>query len=288
VKKKILSFFWLSNEELVNLGDYLTVPILEYFGYEFLDIRRLSEEELARHTHCLSVIGTTIEGGFRKEYLRGKRAIVWGSGTNDLHGLTHEDLREYDFRAVRGPRTRDLFALDPALPLGDPALFLPEFFPVPRVPLSGAPERTNRASAEERRGLVNVPHYLNRGLARIHTAYSGVEMVDMVIRQGEWRPVVRRIATAEFVVTNSLHGAIIAQAYGTPWAFSCAEGEALTSAFKWLDWFEFLGLDLRVVRSPKEGIAWWDRLGQYGKVPSLEPLRETFPHELAIAEEIIS
>jgi hypothetical protein len=267
-RPKILSFFWLSNEALVNLGDYLTVPLLGYMGYDFLDIAKLSPEELGQHPLIVCTIGTILNRGMYLQ-MRGKKGVVWGSGTQETwDALTPKELHDdYDFRAVRGPRTRAQLGLDPSIPMGDPALILPRYFPI---------------SPKERSGILGIPHWANRGIAQSHKAYQGTELLNIVHKQGDWKPKVEKIASAEFVLTNALHGAIIAQAYGVPWAFCSAEGERISCVFKWLDWFEYLDLDLRVVRTLSEGMSWWDRVGQFAKTPDIQQLIDAFPHDCSV------
>jgi hypothetical protein len=63
---------------------------------------------------------------------------------------------------------------------------------------------------------------------------------------GESEAVIRRIAAADFVVTESLHGAIIADAFGVPW-----RAIRVSSRFhhaRWRDWADSLAVDLEVDR----------------------------------------
>lgn len=58
---------------------------------------------------------------------------------------------------------------------------------------------------------------------------------------GDVLPAVGRIARAGFVLTACLHGAMLAQAYGVPWA-PCARPVLPVNRFKWADWLAYLGV----------------------------------------------
>ena len=58
---------------------------------------------------------------------------------------------------------------------------------------------------------------------------------------GEAEAIIRRIAGAERVVAESMHAAIIADAFGVPWRGAALSGEF--NAHKWRDWSLSLGMD---------------------------------------------
>jgi hypothetical protein len=104
--------------------------------------------------------------------------------------------------AVRGPLTR-LRALEcgascPEI-YGDPALLLPRFY-------------SPRAAARVRLGVV--PHYFDKPRIAAHwRPPQGCALID--IQQGIER-VIDEIACCDRILSSSLHGLIVAHAYGVP------------------------------------------------------------------------
>jgi hypothetical protein len=112
---------------------------------------------------------------------------------------------------------------------GDPALLLPRFLSVP----------DNQAS----QGKVAVlPHLDHCGL--FGNPLASREDADLVhnidARQGLER-VVREIAAAQVCISSSLHGIIVAQAYGVPWVWVRIEDALIAGdTFKFRDFFTTL------------------------------------------------
>jgi hypothetical protein len=90
---------------------------------------------------------------------------------------------------------------------------------------------------------------------------------------------VREIVSSKFVLTSTLHTAIICQAYGVPWALCLAEGDRLNFPDKWKDFFEYLGIDGQenAVRNYGQGLKWWEEVGLKAKTRDLRPLLDAFP-----------
>ena len=110
---------------------------------------------------------------------------------------------------------------------GDPALLLPRFLAVP----DGQPSQ----------GRVAVlPHLDHRGIFGNPLAPrdNAVHVIDA--RQG-LEQVVREIAAARVCISSSLHGIIVAQAYGVPWVWVRIEDALIAGdTFKFRDFFTTL------------------------------------------------
>lgn len=167
-------------------------------------------------------------------------AKLWGTG---LMGPLSEDrikrLRGYgdvEVHAVRGRLTaqelRSSLGWEVPDVYGDPALLLPRFY---------SPRRSEASAGS----VAVVPHYA-------HTKHfptvapDGVHIVD--VAQGLER-VVDEIASADSVISTSLHGIIIAQAYGVPWVWLRVDDHQLGGdQFKFNDFFSTLSTDGQVRR----------------------------------------
>jgi pyruvyltransferase len=124
---------------------------------------------------------------------------VWGAGMHPwaFHRYFKRlaDPPSLNILAVRGPLTRDAM-LTAGIPcpaiFGDPAILLPMF----------QPASTNKI---QRLGLV--PHLKDRGKIGPHP------FIDVT---QDWQTVVTQITACETIVSSSLHGIIVAEAYGIP------------------------------------------------------------------------
>lgn len=237
---------WTPHGGGVNVGDWLTVPI----------VRALGREPAPPVTGgaCLFAVGTTLHPDHYRASGAG-RVVVWGAGSGD--GDPRADL--LDVRAVRGPRTAAALGLPAGVPLGDPALLLPRL--VPTLP----PADSCHVLYVRHCGT---PADVRPDWADAHTSMRAPEAGAL--------GVVAAIAAAGFVVTESLHGAIVAHAYGVPWA--PAPGRPLGA--KWADWLAYLGLPIDS-RPAGDGLAgargWWAAVGRHGRGRDLGPLLAAFP-----------
>jgi len=128
---------------------------------------------------------------------------VWGSGFICAPPAGKPKARPYEVRALRGPisaRIAEDLGWGSCSNLGDPGLILPDFLPAGPV--------------AKRRKIAVIPHYAfaqRRDLG---------EIADyLVFPWQKLEHVVQEIASSELVVSSSLHGIILAEAYRVPWVW---------------------------------------------------------------------
>jgi|GEM_PF-262323 len=158
-----------------------------------------------------------------------KRSKVWGSGFMSDHG----HFRGGDVLAVRGPLTAAKLVAQgfPSCKVfGDPALLLPLWLP-------GAGKTSSRVGI--------VPHWKETGdfLADYGADYRVIDLRSRDVRQ-----VVDQITSCEYILSTSLHGLVVAHAYGIP-ALWIKKGYIETDGFKFSDYFQSVGI------TPYEGFA---------------------------------
>ncbi|MDF1563192.1 MAG: polysaccharide pyruvyl transferase family protein [Deltaproteobacteria bacterium] len=151
------------------------------------------------------------------------RTTVWGSGFISADdGLGLQDwgeargevrARPAAVRAVRGPLTREkLRAMSVDCPevYGDPALLLP---------------RLVQPSAKRSFALGVVPHYTDRRHPALEElrADPAVRVIDvrlgklgLLLGRPDLERFIREITRCERIVSSSLHGLVVAEAYGIP------------------------------------------------------------------------
>jgi pyruvyltransferase len=180
-------FYWRPRDGRQNFGDHLSPVIV---GKLLADANHVIEEGRATKRRLLGV-GSILH--FARD-----GDTVWGSGVNGkIPGLEHR-YSQLDVRAVRGPLTRD-FLLERGIPApevyGDPALLLPTLFP-------------GRFRPRPQRDHVFVPN--------LHDATAVDGWANVVSPLLPWNVCVDRILEGALVLASSLHGLIIAEAYGVP------------------------------------------------------------------------
>lgn len=164
-----------------NLGDVLAPIVLEGLG---VPVRWTNEREAE-----LFSIGSVVS-----KVRAGQK--VWGSGV-----MWHADRPDpgAEYLAVRGPVTRECVLANggecPEI-YGDPALTLPLFYDEP---------------VEKKYAFGVVPHYVDLEAAR----FAGFENVISPLT-ADPLAVVDRIRECRMIASSSLHGIIVAHAYGIP------------------------------------------------------------------------
>ena len=109
--------------------------------------------------------------------------------------------KQANYRALRGPHSAEKVGLLGKVPLGDGALCLPRYY-------------TPKSKPTEPFGIV--PHYIDMPHKRewpIH--WLGGELISTLTTDVE--EFIDQIYSCQFIESSSLHGCIVAQAYGIPW-----------------------------------------------------------------------
>ncbi len=145
--------------------------------------------------------------------------LIWGTGVNGkAKSYRFESL---DVRAVRGPLTREfLLSRGIACPevYGDPTLLLPIYFPEFIKPESPSQD------------FIIIPHYSDESL------FSHLSNVVSV--KEHWSVVIEKILSSRFVISSSLSGIIVAEAFGIPARLLQIENKTNTEdLFKYRDYY---------------------------------------------------
>lgn len=153
------------------------------------------------------------------------KCIVWGSGI-----INKEiKIKEAKFLAVRGPQTRKyLMDLGYEVPevYGDPALLLPRYF-APKV--------------EKKYKYGIVPHYNDyKTIENWFDNKSDIHVIDMMTNDIESKTI--EFLQCERIISSSLHGIIIAHAYGIPAVWQKFSDKVFGDDVKYQDYMESVGL----------------------------------------------
>ena len=212
--------WWSMGPEPGNFGDVLTPPILRAFGYDPVWTSRDQADLL-----CV--------GSIARFSLPGQ--VVLGSGIMWEHEWLNPGAR---YLAVRGPRTvAAIVQAGGVAPssLGDPALLLPMFHKDP---------------LKKTHDLGVVPHYVD--FDRVAREFPGHQLIHPL--RADPLEVVDDIRRCRSIVSSSLHGVIVAHAYGIPAAW-CRFSDGLDGDdVKFRDYAESVGVDLVPYLSIEEAV----------------------------------
>lgn len=189
--------------------------------------------------------------------LCGPNTVVWGSGIRDRN---QEIVPGRRVRSVRGPLTRRrLLEVGGECPpvYGDPALLLPRF------------HRPRPGDRRFRLGVV--PHFTQyRAVRALYEGDGGVTVIDL--RTSDVEAVVDRIAACDAIASSSLHGIVVANAYGVPVRWVKFDTDIMGDDTKFHDHFASIG-------RPDETCI--DAV-RYRKIDADELVAQTTPYEIDI------
>lgn len=192
-----------------NFGDLMSPWLLEK-----MTGRTIARADTSRPHYVM--IGSIINKGT-------PQSIFWGTGTYGTEAK-REVAADARYTAVRGPLTRSklgaamAFGIDVPAVYGDPALLAPLYF-YPKVKVT------------HEYGVV--VRWKERSWARA-TYGPGVKLIDFA--RGDVEEVIRDMLSCRRILSSSLHGLIVADAYGIPNAW-LASGTPRGGEFKFHDYF---------------------------------------------------
>lgn len=201
-----------------NVGDTLTPVLLSALGF---DVEKAGREDEGK----LLGVGSIIQSSLRKG------DIVWGSGIiKEKEVQAPAGVR---FLAIRGKLSRALIkGADVPEVYGDPALLLPLIFK-PDVKIT------------HRIGII--PHYVDFEVAQkgfpILNKDGHYKLIDVRL---PWKDFITEVLSCETIVSSSLHGIVIAEAYGRPANWQVWSDKVIGDGFKFKDYLTGTG------RNPQE------------------------------------
>lgn len=240
-------FYWRSPKG-VNFGDYLSSVIVA----RMLGERAFFLDEQVSRPRRLLAIGSILHFARNGD-------VVWGSGVNGKVSPERHDFDRIDVRAVRGPLTRDF--------LKGKGIRCPQVYGDPGILVARLLAR-RFATGSPRKGVSFVPN--------LHDLPLMEGWPNLISPLDPWAQVVARIATSEHVISSSLHGLVVADAFGVPCSYlRLSETENI---LKYEDYVLGVGRDgLTVHTSREEALR---RAPMSEPKPDLDALMSAFPYDL--------
>lgn len=241
--------WWENAGKEQNVGDALS-PVVVAFLKERNGIR--DDRSSDNKTKHLYAIGSIIDTSYQD-------ATVWGSGIlNGNRSLWWRKLRTLDIRCVRGPETRSaLMANGYECPecYGDPAVLMPLIYD-PTLDSS-------HAKAYEYRVIR-------------HHSDSSSDINSLSPITADYKAFIDELTKCKRIVSSSLHGIILAEAYGIPAVLLKHD----LNMFKYEDYYHSTGrYDFPVAGTVEEALTI-----EPAPLPDLKPLQDnlikSFPVDL--------
>lgn len=198
---------------------------LNYFFLKEISIKPiiLTSETIFAKYFCENylVIGSTIT------MFCNKNTVIWGAGllNEDIfHNIVFKNIR-----AVRGPLTQKILAdAGGKCPTcyGDPALLLPLHY--------------NATKNEKEYDIGIVPHYADIAIVK---QLKNMMNAHVILTRGyeNWHDFIDEILKCKCVVSSSLHGLIVAEAYGIPSLWIEIDKGESRNYFKYQDFYKSIG-----------------------------------------------
>lgn len=203
-----------------NFGDDINPALMG----RFINKSILSSDEIA-----LFGIGTILNDTNIRNNDHFARKVIFSSGVG--YGKLETKLDEtWDFACVRGPRSAKALGIGLDKAIADGAILLSEIYKKPMQ--------------QSARGVF-IPHvnsHLSTG--RLLAAVADNLEMDYLSPSCNADEFIHTVAGAPFVVTEAMHGAILADIMRVPW-FPVSLHEY--HEFKWFDWMESVGLSGQIV-----------------------------------------
>lgn len=170
-----------------NIGDNISPIIVDYVARQ----KNIQVDKHIRSSRHLYAVGSIITAGPQD-------CTIWGSGLLNTSILNRLAYRKLDIRAVRGPLTRIILmdqGFDVPEVYGDPAIFLPLIY---------------NEDVEKKYDVGLITHF-NEQVEYDSNKFHRIDIVT-----DDYKRFVKEIKSCRLIISSSLHGIIISEAYGIP------------------------------------------------------------------------
>lgn len=158
-----------------------------------------------------------------------KNSIVWGSGIIK----SNDNIRDAKFTAVRGPKTRKrILELGFQCPevYGDPGILLPLYY--------------NNSTIKKKYKIGIIPHYVDyKAVVEQFKNNNKIKVINLLTKSIE--KTTDEILECENIISSSLHGVIIPQAYKIPSLWIKFSNKLSGDNIKFYDYFESMDIDFK-------------------------------------------
>ena len=206
--------------ETKNFGDLLNPLIFNHFLPGFFD-----EDP----TSIFLGIGTIL--GLERGNSETRKIVFfssgYGFGDTFTYGETPVIDERYDIICLRGPLTAKVLQKNPSLAISDGALLLHHMhFP----------------AQKKKYKYAYIPHHVSEGMFDAWDEIADSAGLHYISPQNDAMDVIQQIQQSELVISEAMHGAIIADIFRIPWI--PVKAYSHINEFKWQDWTMSVNIEL--------------------------------------------
>jgi succinoglycan biosynthesis protein ExoV len=217
-------YYFQHTEGIGNFGDDLNPWLWEKLIPDYLD----QDDKTA-----FVGIGTLLNNWLPSNTPNAKLRIIFGTGVGygDVDAIKGSDC--YKFYCVRGPLSAQSLNLEPELAVTDAAILVRKFF---------------QANHPKKFRFSYMPHVGQMAEKELSLVCQelGIGFIDP-----RWTPekVLLALSATEVLLTEAMHGAIVADALRIPWIPIVSKPKILS--FKWQDWCQSIGVEYQPIHLPR-------------------------------------
>lgn len=221
-----------------NFGDDINPKLLQHL---------FSTSIIESESVCIMGIGTILSDEHLHNVSRYERKVIFSSGVG--YGTLDKHFDDsWDFVCVRGPNTSAKLDLPPEKGICDGAILLSKIYPVKAYQNNGP--------------VVFIPHVESswKSSEGLKSACHNLG-IEYLVPDQEFDTFVKVVQSASLVITEAMHGAILADTMRIPWI---PVEFHFHNEFKWKDWFSSMQLDY--VSYPLKPLFWKRNTGLLSKL----------------------
>lgn len=160
-------------------------------------------------------------------FLKDNKVIVFGSGVAYNHVQANKN--NLIIKCVRGKLTARALGIDESFAISDSAILIRAIKKFPII------------TDNERSGILFIPHHLTYVNYKLQLSQIcdkvGFKLIDPAL---DSKIIINKISHAKLVISEAMHGAIIADTMRVPW-IPVVLGHQINT-FKWLDWLSMFNV----------------------------------------------
>lgn len=212
-----LPLFWW--KAVPNFGDAISPSVVAHMSGRTVEHKGLAQAELIAIGSLLQVARRKLT---RQPRADGVKPFVWGSGL--LMPVGRDLLDHVEIALLRGPVTASLLGVETDQ-FGDPGLLVNEVYPAD--------------ASRDKIGIV--PHHSLADDPELLAVIAKDGALELIDPRDDAKAVCTRISSCAHIIASSLHGLIVADAYGvgSSWLDPVGQGR-----LKYYDYAASVGRDL--------------------------------------------
>lgn len=217
-----------------NWGDDLNKYLFEYATNKIVFNIPFSTKNIIPILNSYSLIGSILN------FYNIENKIIYGSGIinpiSEVIGIPNKII------SVRGPKTRNVLiskGIKCPESYGDPALLLPLFY------------QSKSVRADKVGLIVNMGTKCSTYIIDELQRKYDLKIISMT-RYDKWTDIIDEICSCKFIISESLHGLIVAETYGIPNVWVECKVHPDYWDFKFEDYFESIGKSESIIKLQNE------------------------------------